>query len=329
MTRTGSGPRETQGPKSELSDRLVERILLLLAFSSIGILLLITVFVFREGAPLIAKVGPSNFFSTDWHPTTGRYGILLMIVGSVVVTAGALMLGVPFGIACAIVLAEMTPPKLRGILKPTIEIMAGIPSVVYGFMGLIVLLPFIRVHLGGPGASALAGSVILGIMILPTIIGISVDALEAVPRSYREGSLALGATEWQTIWRVVVPAARSGIVAAVILGLGRAVGETMAVIMVSGNSVQMPHSPLDSVRTLTANIALEMGYAAGDHRAALFATGIVLFMIIMGLNSIANLARGRQRRRTLRPAEETVLSSDLPRSATPLPERFEVEPRRP
>jgi phosphate transport system permease protein len=281
----------------KVPDKVVERALLMLAFSSIAILLLITLFIFREGGPLLAKAGVSNFLGTTWSPTEGKYGISLMIVGSAAVTFGALLFGVPLGIACAVVLAEMAPRRVRGILKPTIEIMAGIPSVVYGFMGLVVLLPLIRTTLGGPGASALAGSVILGIMILPTIIGISIDALQAVPRSYREASLALGATEWQTIWRVVLPAARSGIVAGVILGLGRAVGETMAVIMVAGNSVQLPQSPLDSVRTLTANIALEMGYAAGDHRAALFATGIVLFLIVMVLNSVASFARGRAVRR--------------------------------
>jgi len=283
-----------------LPESVVRRGLLLLAMSSVVILALITVFIFREGGPLIIKTGFGNFFGKTWQPTNGHFGIALMVVGSAVVTAGALLLGVPFGIACAIVLAEMAPPRVKATLKPMIEILAGIPSVVYGFMGIIVLLPWIRAHLGGAGASALGGSVILGIMILPTVIGISIDALQAVPRSYREGSLALGATQWQTIWRVVLPAARSGIVAAVILGMGRAVGETMAVIMVAGNSVQMPHSPLDSVRTLTANIALEMGYAAGDHRAALFATGIVLFVIIMILNFAANMARGRQRRRVAR-----------------------------
>jgi phosphate transport system permease protein len=279
-----------------VSDKVVERSLIMLASSSAAILLLITVFIFREGGPLLVRVGLGSFFSSAWSPTHGEYGILLMIVGSFVVTLGALVIGVPIAIACAIVLTEMSPPKLRQILKPTIEIMAGIPSVVYGFMGLVVLIPAIREHLGGAGASALAGSVILGIMILPTVIGISVDALAAVPRSYREGSIALGATQWQTIWRVVLPAARSGIIAAVILGMGRAVGETMAVIMVAGNSVAMPHSILDPVRTLTANIALEMGYAAGDHRAALFATGIVLFAIIMVLNSLASFARGGRSR---------------------------------
>jgi phosphate ABC transporter permease protein PstC len=295
---------------------VVERGLLLLATSSVAILLLITVFIFREGGPLLAREG-FGFFSSHWDPTNAthpQFGILLMIVGSFVVTLGALLIGVPLGIACAIVLAEMAPPRARAILKPTIEVLAGIPSVVYGFVGIVVLLPWIRNHLGPPGASALAGSIILGIMVLPTIIGISVDALQAVPRSYREGSLALGATQWQTIYRVVLPAARSGIIAAVILGMGRAVGETMAVIMVSGNSVQMPGSPLDSVRTLTANIALEMGYAAGDHVAALFATGIVLFVIIMILNAIANLVRGRGKKRTVIVATATAaeLSHDEP-----------------
>ncbi len=293
-----------------LPDKLVERGLLFLALSSVAILTLITVFIFREGGPLIVKVGAGNFFSGSWHPTEGQFGIALMIVGSFAVTFGALLIGVPFGIACAIVLAEMAPARARAWLKPAIEVLAGIPSVVYGFMGIVVLLPLIRNHLGGQGASLLAGSVILGIMILPTIIGISVDALQAVPRSYREGSLALGATQWQTIHRVVLPAARSGIVAAVILGMGRAVGETMAIIMVAGNAVQMPHTPLDMVRTLTANIALEMGYAAGDHRAALFATGIVLFVIIMILNALANTVRGRQKRRIV-PVAEQVTAADL------------------
>ncbi len=295
----------------QLPDKVVERALLLIALSSVSILALITLFIFREGGPLIVQAGLGNFLSSRWSPGEGFYGISLMIVGSMVVTAGALVLGVPFGLACAIVLAELAPARVRGALKPAIEILAGIPSVVFGFMGIVVLLPWIRNHLGGAGASALAGSIILGIMILPTMIGISVDALQAVPRSYREGSLALGATQWQTVRRVVLPAARSGIVAAAILGMGRAVGETMAVIMVAGNSVQMPGSPLDSVRTLTANIALEMGYATGDHRKALFATGIVLFVIIMILNSAADFARVRQRRRPARIQSAVFTAADL------------------
>ena len=294
-------------------DQFVERCLLLLALSSVAVLASITFFILREGAPLVYHVGLANFFSTDWHPTAGRYGITLMIVGSALVTGGALAFGVPLGVACAVVLGEMAPPRVRQILKPTIEILAGIPSVVYGFMGIVVVLPFIRQHLGGPGASGLAAAVILGVMILPTVIAISLDALQAVPQSYREGSLAMGATQWQTIWRVVLPGARSGIVAAVILGMGRALGETMAVVMVAGNAVQMPHSPLAPVRTLTANLALEMGYASGDHRSALFATGIVLFLAIVMLNGVAGLARTRRRK----PRARRALSAVGPAPATP------------
>jgi phosphate transport system permease protein len=291
-----------------VADRTVEQTLKLMALSSILVLTSITFFIFKEGAPFVYKVGLANFFSTEWHPTAGRYGISYMIVGSAVVTAGALVFGVPLGIACAVVLGEMAGHKTRALLKPAIEILAGIPSVVFGFIGISVVLPWIREYLGGPGASGLAGALILGVMILPTIIAISLDALRAVPRSYREASLAMGATEWQTIWRVVLPAARSGILAAVILGIGRAVGETMAVVMVTGNAVQLPHSPLDPLRTLTANLALEMAYASGDHRAALFATGVVLFVVIVGLNTVAALVRTRlarpasRRRRSRLPA---------------------------
>jgi phosphate transport system permease protein len=280
---------------AHLPDRVVERALALIALSSLAILASITFFVFREGAPLVYKVGLVNFLGPDWHPTGGAFGIALMIAGSAGVTAGALIVGVPLGLACAVVLAEMAPARLRLALKPAIEILAGIPSVVYGFMGIVIVLPWIRAHLGGPGASMLAAAVILGVMILPTVIAITIDALQAVPRSYREGSLAMGATEWQTIRRVVLPAARPGIVAAVILAMGRAVGETMAVVMVAGNAVQLPHSVLDPIRTLTANLALEMGYASGDHRAALFATGMILFLVVVILNGIAGLARGRRR----------------------------------
>lgn len=276
-----------------LADKTVERTLGLLALSSILVLLSITFFIFKEGAPFVFRVGFANFFSTEWHPTAGRYGISYMIVGTAAVTAGALAFGVPLGVACAVVLGEMASRRTRELLKPAIEILAGIPSVVFGFIGISVVLPWIRLYLGGPGASGLAGALILGVMILPTIIAISLDALRAVPRSYRDASLAMGATEWQTIWRVVLPAARSGILAAVILGVGRAVGETMAVVMVTGNAVQLPLSPLEPLRTLTANLALEMAYASGDHRAALFATGIVLFVVIVALNTVAALVRSR------------------------------------
>jgi phosphate ABC transporter permease protein PstC len=275
--------------------KFVERVLFLLALSAISSLVIITVFIFLEGLPLIFQTGLKDFiFSSHWAPTKGHFGIGAMIVSSLLVTLGAMVLGVPLGLACAIVLAEFSSPRLRSVLKPTLELLAGIPSVVYGFLGVIWLVPLIRNYLGGPGLSLLAAAVILGIMILPTVISISIDALTAVPDIYRDGSIALGATEWQTVRRVVLPAASSGIITAVILGMGRAVGETMAVIMVAGNAIKLPASILDPVRTLTSNIALELGYAAGRHREALFATGIVLFVIIMVLNLSATLITRRR-----------------------------------
>lgn len=214
-----------------------------------------------------------------------------MILGSLAVTGGALVIAVPLGIGMAAFLAEVAPKPLARAIRPAVDLLSGIPSVVYGFVGLAVLVPWLRTALGGPGFSVLAGALLLGVMVLPTVVAVSEDAIRAVPRSYREGSLALGATSWQTITRVVLPAARPGIVAAVVLGLGRAIGETMAVLMVTGNVTAPPSSLLEPTRTLTANIALEMGYASGRHQEALFATGIVLFVLIMALNSLAALAR--------------------------------------
>jgi phosphate transport system permease protein len=276
-------------------EKFIERVLLLLALSSLTSLALITIFIFLEGFPLILHTGLKNFIaSAHWAPTKGHFGILAMIVSSILVTLGAMVLGVPLGLSCAIVLAEFSPQPLKLVLKPTLELLAGIPSVVYGFLGVVWLVPLIRNHLGGPGLSLLAAAVILGIMILPTVISISIDALSAVPDIYRQGSIALGATLWQTVRRVVLPAASSGIITAVILGMGRAIGETMAVIMVAGNALKLPTSILDPVRTLTSNIALELGYASGRHREALFATGIVLFIIIMILNLSATLITRRR-----------------------------------
>jgi phosphate transport system permease protein len=271
-----------------MREKLIERGLLLIAFSAVAMIFLIAFFIFREGTPLIAKIGVWKFIaSTQWAPTRGHFGILPMIVGSIEVTVLAIILGAVLGLACAMFLAEFAPRWSVRILKPMIELLAGIPSVVYGFIGVVVLVPRIRETLGGPGFSVLASAIILGIMILPTVIAISLDAFHAVPPSYKEGSLALGATRWQTLYRVQLPAARSGVIAALILGMGRAVGETMAVIMVAGNALTLPVSVLQPVRTLTSNIALEMGYAAGDHQAALFATGMVLFVIIAILNTMA------------------------------------------
>ena len=270
-----------------MKDKIAERLLLLIALSAILSLLLITFFIFQQGIPLIFKVGLGNFFSLRWAPTKGSLGILSMIIGSLMVTLGALAVGIPFGLAGAIFLAEFSSKTIQKILKPIIELLAGIPSVVYGFIGIVILVPFIRETFGGPGFSVLAASIILGIMILPTIVSISYDALRTVPNTFREGSYAVGATKWQTVVMVLLPAARSGIMAGIILGMGRAIGETMAVIMIAGNALKVPGSILDSVRTLTSTIALELGYAAGDHRAALFACGSILFLVIVILNVVA------------------------------------------
>jgi phosphate transport system permease protein len=270
------------------------------ALLSIITLLSITGFVLWQGMPLIKDTGLIPFISgKEWAPTDGIFGIYPMIVGSAVVTLGALILGVPLGIACAIFLTELAPKTMARLLRPAIELMAAIPSVIYGFFGLVTIVPLIRGNLGGSGFSGLAGSLILALMILPTIINISEDAIRAVPVEYREGALALGSSQWQTIWKVVLPAAKSGIGASIILGMGRALGETMAVIMVTGNAPVLPwegmEEPsilrlfLEPVRTLTGNVILEMGYASGEHQRALFATGIILFAMIMALNALANL----------------------------------------
>jgi phosphate ABC transporter permease protein PstC len=274
-----------------IGEKGVKRILTLTAFSAISALLLIALFIISEGLPFIFKYGLKEFlFSSEWQPHLGKFGIYPMIVASLWVTLGAMVVGAPLGVAGALFLSEYVPKSIMNIIKPTIELLAAIPSVVYGFIGVMVLAPLIRDNFGGPGLSLLSASIILGIMILPTVISISIDSILAVPQSYREGSLALGATTWQTIHMVIVKASKSGIIASIILGMGRAIGETMAVIMVAGNSVNIPHSPLDSVRTLTANIALEMSYATGLHRQALFATGVILFIVIIILNSFASVA---------------------------------------
>ena len=272
----------------KFKEKLAGHVFLALALSSISALALITIFIIIQGVPIIVEVGLFNFvFGMTWAPSQGEYGIFPMIIGSVSVTLGAAILGVPIGICCSIFLSEFAPAPLRNIFRPAIQLLAGIPSVVYGFWGVLFIVPVIRDYIGGPGLSILAGSIILGIMILPTIITITEVAILALPPYYKEGALALGMTHWQTIRSVLLPAAKSGIVAAVILGIGRAIGETMAVIMVLGNAVALPASILDPVRTLTTNIGIEMGYASGDHREALFATGIVLFVIIMILNTVA------------------------------------------
>ncbi len=281
------------------AERLAGGLLSVVAFSALASLLLIALFIFREGLPFMLKIGLRDFlFSPVWNPAVGQFGIAAMIVASLGVTLGAMLIGVPLGIAGAIFMNEFLPVPVTRVIKPAIELLAGIPSVVFGFLGVMVLAPLIRAHLGGPGLSFLAAAVILGIMILPTIISISTDALAAVPPAYREGALALGATRWQSVYRVTLKAARSGILASLILGMGRALGETMAVIMVAGNTVKIPRAITDPVRTLTANIALEMSNATGMAREALFATGVVLFVVIMILNGVAlSVIKGRGDRR--------------------------------
>lgn len=255
---------------------------------------LICVFLFANGLPAIAQIGlPDFLLGTTWRPANDVYGIFPMIVGSIYVTAGAMIVGVPTGLLCAIFLSRFADRRVSRILKPGVELLAGIPSVVYGFFGLVVIVPFIRVNAPGNGLSLLAASVLLGIMILPTIITVAQSALDAVPRKYYEGALALGAGHERSVFRVVVPAAVSGIMAAIVLGVGRAIGETMAVIMVAGNQPVIPDSIFDGVRTMTANIVLEMGYAADLHRGALIATGVVLFVFILLITMLFNAAKKR------------------------------------
>jgi phosphate transport system permease protein len=273
-----------------MKERAISIALLVIALGALVALGLITYFIFQAGVPLIAQVGLWRFLSsTTWNPTgqPAQFGILPMIVGSLWLTFGALVIGVPLGLAVAIFMVELAPQRLAALMRPAIQLLAGIPSVIYGFIGLTLLAPLVRSTLGGPGLSVLTGAIILGFMILPSVIAISEDAMRAVPTAVREGAFALGATHWQVISGVILPTARSGIIAGVILGMGRALGETMAVIMMIGNSLDIPLSPLEPATTLTSNIGLELAYASGQHRAALFATGVVLFIFIMVLNAIA------------------------------------------
>jgi len=273
-----------------MKERGIGILLLLTALGALIALGLITYFIFQAGVPLIARVGLWEFLSgTSWSPTSKppRFGILPMIVGSLWLTFGSLVLGVPLGLAVAIFMVELAPPRLATLMRPAVQLLAGIPSVIYGFIGLTLLAPIVRSTFGGPGLSVLTGAIILGVMILPSIIAISEDAMRAVPLSIREGALALGATHWQVISGVILPTARSGIIASIILGMGRALGETMAVIMMIGNSLDLPVSPLQPATTLTSNIGLELAYASGAHREGLFATGVMLFVFIMILNGLA------------------------------------------
>lgn len=263
-------------------ENVAKAVFALAAFISIAAVALICLFLFANGIPAMAEIGlPEFLFGDTWRPSSDEFGIFPMIIGSLYVTAGALVIGVPIGILTAIFLSRFAHARFARILGDGVELLAGIPSVVFGFFGLMVIVPFIRDYMPGRGLSLLAAALILGIMILPTVITVSKSALDAVPRSYYEGALALGADHERSVFFIVVPAALSGIMAAVVLGIGRAIGETMAVVMVAGNQPAIPLSIFDGVRTLTANIVLEMGYAADLHRGALIATGVVLFVFVI------------------------------------------------
>ena len=266
-------------------EKTMKAVFILSATVSIIAVALICVFLFANGIPAMREIGFAEFLTgRSWKPEKNIFGIFPMIIGSLYVTAGAMIIGVPVGILTAVFLVHFCPKRLYSFVKPAVELLAGIPSIVYGFFGLMVIVPFIRNNFSGSGSSMLAASVVLGIMTLPTIISVSESALRAVPESYYEGSLALGATHERSVFFTVVPAAKSGILAAVILGVGRAVGETMAVIMVAGNQPIMPSGPLAGLRTMTANIVMEMAYAADLHRGALIATAVVLFVFVLIIN---------------------------------------------
>ncbi|MBN1188512.1 MAG: phosphate ABC transporter permease subunit PstC [Dehalococcoidales bacterium] len=268
------------------ADRAAKTGVIVCAALSFVIILAIIVFILKEGLPAFFQVGFFKFlFGMDWSPGSDLFGVLPMIVGSLAVTIGSLVLAIPLGIACAVLLAEVAPNLVRRVLRPAVELLVGIPSVIFGLVGMLLIVPSIR-QIGGTGYSVAAACLVLMAMVLPTIISISDDSLRAVPKKYKEGSLAMGATHWQTIWHVLIPAARSGIGASVVLGAGRAIGETMAMIMVIGNAVMIPLSPLDPARTLTGNIAVEIQYASGIHESSLFATAVVLLVFIIVLNTV-------------------------------------------
>ncbi len=290
-------------PRRRWTEFAITTLIRVLGFSSIGFVLLIFLFLLREGLPVFFQVPLNDLFGTRWYPTFDLFGTLPLILGSALVTVTAVAIALPLGVATAVFMREVAPGWAREILKPMIEVLAGIPSVVLGFFGMTLAAPFVRETLGAPtGLTAFTGALILAYMALPTIISVAEDALDAVPKSYRDAGLAMGATQWQTIWRVVVPAARSGIVTAVMLGMGRAIGETMAVMMVTGNAARMPltlDSFLRPVRTMTATVAAEMGEVAhgSTHYHALFGIGIILFLMTFLINLAAASTIFKKRRR--------------------------------
>lgn len=280
-----------------IKEQAMRLVFLIAACTSVLAVVLICVFLFANGVPAIAEIGLFDFLlGTEWRPSNNIYGILPMILGSIYVTAGAILIGVPIALLTSVFMAKYCPKKIYPLFRSAINLMAGVPSIVYGFFGMVLIVPTIRNLFPDAyisGSSMLAASVLLGIMILPTIIGVTETSIRSVPDSYYEGSLALGATHERSVYCIVFPAAKSGIMAGIVLGIGRAIGETMAVIMVAGNQPRMPESILEGVRTMTANIVMEMGYAAELHREALIATGVVLFVFIL----IINLAVSALKRR--------------------------------
>lgn len=280
-----------------ISDSFWKYAIYLFGASSFLILLLIALFIVREGYPAFVETGFWQFISgTTWDVQDNKFGILPMIVGSVYVTIGALVISVPLGLFCAVFITDVAPARIKNIIRPALELLVGIPSVVYGLVGMLMLVPLIGSLGQGSGDSILAASIVLAVMVLPTIVSITEDSINAVPNSLREGALALGATRWQMVYHVVIPAAKSGIIASIVLGIGRAIGETMAMIMVIGNSLVIPGSIFSSARTLTGTLALELKYAQGLHWNALFATGVILFLFILIINSAGLLLLRGQRK---------------------------------
>lgn len=282
--------------KALVKETAMKVLFLVAASVFVAAVLVICVYLFVLAIPTIGEIGFIKFvFGSTWLPSNGLYGIGTMIVGTSYATAGALLIGVPLGLLVAVFLAFYCPKPLYAVLKPVTNILAGIPSIVYGYFGLVVIVPLVREAFGGGGTSLLATAIVLGIMILPTIISITENALRAVPKSYYEGSVALGATKERAIFRTVFPAAKSGVITSIILGLGRAFGETAAVVLICGNVAQFPDSLLDPIRTLSSNIAAELGYATGLHRDALIACAVVLFVFILLITVIVMLLRRKQR----------------------------------
>ncbi len=293
-------------PRKKSFEFFIERAIQISGFSAIALVALIFMFLIREGVPAFFKVPLASLITTRWYPIEGHFGLLPLILGSLIVTVGAALVALPLGLLTAIFIAEIAPEWARNLLKPLVEILAGIPSVVLGFFGMVAIAPLVRVTLNIPtGLTALTGALLLAWMALPTIVSVAEDALDAVPNTYRDAGLALGLTQWQTIWRIVVPAARSGILTAMMLGVGRAIGETMTVMMVTGNAARMPITPdslVRPVRTMTATIAAEMGEVArgSAHYHVLFAVGLALFVITFIINMLAAAFVFRQVRRSER-----------------------------